>query len=405
MDGQTFAERRNEWVNIFIEGLRERTVEKHVAIDEGYKFRNVQRFQDNFDIDAAQFADMIDRSIANDNLVSGAMFFPRRMLMQYAERYPEETRDILRHLFDNSIDVAQRIDRTEAAFIELERRRSSDIGQEPANTFINLRFISLLLGYRYPDQYNALKPQEWKVFARFIDPGFVMPRHKSSGEQYATYCEYIEPLREYLKSLPRFNDIRARLTEGLAWKDEELRWVTQDVIFVGARTYATLQAGKKVETDHDKVNVDEEVEDANAEAVGEFDTGFMALEKHLEEYVIRNWNRIDFGEALRIYTDEDGTTGQQYTTDVGIIDILALDKDNNFVVIELKKAEYGSAVVGQTLNYMGWVKEKLADENQNVRGLIIVGSANQKLLSAAKMVSNMIAVKEYRVTMQLADVK
>jgi DNA polymerase-1 len=52
----------------------------------------------------------------------------------------------------------------------------------------------------------------------------------------------------------------------------------------------------------------------------------MPLEKYLEEYIMKNWDIVDFGEKLFIYRDEDGTPGQQYVTDVGIMDILAKDE-------------------------------------------------------------------------------
>lgn len=138
----------------------------------------------------------------------------------------------------------------------------------------------------------------------------------------------------------------------------------------------------------------------NVDYSGE-DTGFMALEAHLEEYVVRNWENIDFGEDLELYVEEDGTTGQQYTTDVGIIDILAKDSAGNFVVIELKRAESGYKVVGQILNYIGWVQDKLALDGQQVRGLIVVGKADKTLLSSLKPISDKVKLKEYRVTMQL----
>ena len=118
-------------------------------------------------------------------------------------------------------------------------------------------------------------------------------------------------------------------------------------------------------------------------------TGFMPFEAHLEEYVVNNWANINFGEELSMYVDEDGNTGQQYTTDVGIIDILATDKNGDYVVIERKRDSSGYKVVGQILNYISWVKDQLAD-GKKVRGLIVVGRADKTLLSAIKPVSEII---------------
>ena len=64
--------------------------------------------------------------------------------------------------------------------------------------------------------------------------------------------------------------------------------------------------------------------------------------------------------------------GQQYETDTGPIDILAISKDQKtLLVIELKKGRASDAVVGQIQRYMGFVLEELAEKNQEVKGLII----------------------------------
>lgn len=400
---QNNSTRHSEWLRLFLDTIvQEGGIQNHVDNREGYKFNCVNTFQSNFDIEATDLAGNLDKSIETNNLVVGAMYFPKKMLLIYALQYPNETREILRNLFDDSKDIAERINHTKTAFEQLEHKRASIEDHKPYNTYIGLRFISLLLGYYNPNKYNALKPSEWKVFARFMNSDFGIPQKTSHGDQYIIYSEYIESLRDYLIDRPEISEVKSSLTEGLQFKDEEYRWMTQDVIFVTARAYANKKSAEHKEYKEDDVTIQPDNIRLGVD-VGEEDTGFMALEAHLEEYVIRNWSNIDFGEDLDIYVEDDGTTGQQYTTDVGILDILAKDKSGNFVVIELKRADSGYKVVGQTLNYIGWVQENLATNGEKVRGLIIVGKADKQLLMAVKPVSEMIKLKEYRVHMQLKD--
>jgi len=196
-------------------------------------------------------------------------------------------------------------------------------------------------------------------------------------------------------------ELKKKLTAKLSFDDSESRWMTQNIIYVGARAYAKQVA------ESTEVISEEAPERLGDEIVfdeKELDTGFFAYEKHLEEYIVKNWNRINFGEELRIYIDEGGSEGQQYTTDVGIIDILALDKDDNFVVIELKRAESGYKVVGQVLNYMGWVSEKLADgQGKKVRGMIVVGKSDKTLKAALSQVRDKVTLKEYRAHVDIID--
>src|SRR3989338_10152610 len=128
----------------------------------------------------------------------------------------------------------------------------------------------------------------------------------------------------------------------------------------------------------------------------------FALEKYLEEFIISNWEKIDFGEKLTLFNDKDGNTGQQYYTgDVGYIDILAKDEKGNFVVIELKKGRNNDEVIGQILRYIGWVRKNLALDSQLVRGVVIVGERDKKLDYALSEISGKITSKVYRMFFKL----
>ncbi len=136
----------------------------------------------------------------------------------------------------------------------------------------------------------------------------------------------------------------------------------------------------------------EAVEDLNA----------FVLEKYLEDFIVSNFDTI-FKGTLKIYEDAEGNDGQQYTTDIGPIDILAFEpKTNSFVVIELKKGRPSDQVVGQILRYMGWVKKNLCKDGQAVKGLVICRSPDPKLSYALEMTTN-IDVRYYSVSFKLTD--
>ncbi len=129
----------------------------------------------------------------------------------------------------------------------------------------------------------------------------------------------------------------------------------------------------------------------------------FVLEKYLEDFIVSNFAAI-FRDELVLYQDpEEGVIGQQYTTDVGIIDILAQEPStNSLVVIELKKGRESDKVIGQTLRYMGWVSENLCRNGQAVKGIIICKDSDSRLSYALRMVSN-VTVKYYRVDFKLSD--
>jgi restriction system protein len=132
------------------------------------------------------------------------------------------------------------------------------------------------------------------------------------------------------------------------------------------------------------------------------DPNAFVLEKYLEDFIVSNFDTI-FKGALLIYEDAAGNDGQQYATDIGPIDILAVEaKSNAFIVIELKKGRPSDQVVGQILRYMGWVKKNLCKEGQEVKGLVICRDPDPKLSYALQMTTN-IDVRFYSVSFRLRE--
>jgi hypothetical protein len=129
----------------------------------------------------------------------------------------------------------------------------------------------------------------------------------------------------------------------------------------------------------------------------------FALEKYLEDFIVAYWDKIDFGEKLTLFEDDDGNDGQQYLAgDAGYIDILARDEKNNLVVVELKKGRKNDEVIGQVLRYMGWVRGNVA-KGAGVRGLIIVRDKDPKLDYALKEIADKVKIKRYSVSFKLVE--
>jgi hypothetical protein len=92
------------------------------------------------------------------------------------------------------------------------------------------------------------------------------------------------------------------------------------------------------------------------------------MEKHLEEFIVDNWISTEFGKSYDIYDEDPDRPGQQFPTDTGRIDILALNKDKkSLLVLELKKGRASDAAVGQILRYINFVQEEIAEPGQSVK--------------------------------------
>lgn len=127
----------------------------------------------------------------------------------------------------------------------------------------------------------------------------------------------------------------------------------------------------------------------------------FAMEKYLEEFLIDNWKHTDLGKKFDIFEEDGEQIGRQYQTDTGPMDILAISKNKKtLLVIELKKGRASDMVVGQIQRYMGYVKEELLSEGQEVKGLII-GLYSDTKLKRALSVCNNIDFYRYKIDFKL----
>jgi restriction system protein len=149
-----------------------------------------------------------------------------------------------------------------------------------------------------------------------------------------------------------------------------------------------LMGGKKPPT---IFSTDETVEDPTV----------FALEKHLEDFLVANWKQTELGKNYNIYEEGGELIGKQYPTDTGFIDILAISKDKReLLIVELKKGRASDNVVGQIQRYLGYVKEELAESNQEVKGIIIALEDDIRIKRALSVTTN-IEFFRYQVSFKL----
>jgi len=120
---------------------------------------------------------------------------------------------------------------------------------------------------------------------------------------------------------------------------------------------------------------------------------FEALEvQHYQSLLHRNFNRLF--PTLKYFDEEEQIpkNGQYDTQTVGIMDMLCIDDKGNFVVIEIKR-QATDKTIGQILRYMGWTKEELCKDGQNVKGIIVAERKDIQLEFALKVIPDVKFMK------------
>lgn len=190
-------------IEIFKGGFKENFLE------EKYKWEAVKHFQDNWNIDAEDFPTMLSYALSKTgNLLAATNFFPRRMIKQYATRFPEEVRGLFEGLFNESSDLKERID----AFIAgIEYIHKQWNGNGTLNHYQTFNAVSTYLWLRFPDKYYIYKPSVAKLmFEKLgVDIKLTPLRANAVIRTYELY-DYIS------KTLYKDNEFKKMLVESLA---------------------------------------------------------------------------------------------------------------------------------------------------------------------------------------------
>ncbi|CUU05230.1 Protein of unknown function DUF91 [Candidatus Kryptobacter tengchongensis] len=228
------------------------------------------------------------------------------------------------------------------------------------------------------------KPEKYCLWNNKTDMGFSVIGWKVYESKDLWGSAYLK----VLEALQRIKDIRPDLN--LSFLDIDLFLHTISAEEEGMRAVKAVTEG-----------LDFNLVESKGEISVVTESMEFAMEKYLEEFIEANFNKI-FGANLELYQDEE-STGRQYPTPIGNIDLLAVDREKKeFVVIELKKGRSSDVVVGQILRYMGWVKENIA-KDYNVRGIIILKERDEKLEYALKLIPN-VSLFLYEVSFSLKKI-
>ncbi len=127
----------------------------------------------------------------------------------------------------------------------------------------------------------------------------------------------------------------------------------------------------------------------------------FAYENDLRNYLVRNLNVIEKG--LRLYESE-GVNGEEFYIPgtARRIDILAIDRNDLFVVIELKVSRGYEKVIGQTLFYQSSIK--ISFNQEKVRVIIIAREISEEIKVAAQYQPD-FELFEYQLSLSLKKIK
>lgn len=201
--------------------------------NENYKWKAVKQFQDNWDVNASDFSEMLSRSLEKTyNLLASANNFPKGMMSEFAKAAPEEVRAMFIALFDESRDVFERMDEFKhQSSVLLEK-----YGNGAAQHYQYENAISTYLWLRYPDKYYIYKFSEVKTVASELESDYQF-RKGAYAENIRNFLNLYDEISAALKEDAELvNLLHSHLTDD-CYPDPELKTLTIDVGFYISRVF------------------------------------------------------------------------------------------------------------------------------------------------------------------------
>ncbi len=197
---------------------------------EKFKWEAVKTFQDNWNIEADDFAEMFKRSIAKtNNLLTSKNYFAKGMIEGFADAAPEETRAMFRKLFDENQDMGERIIKFRDDSEEIRKKFTPDAKQSFQDAFA----ASVYLWLRYPDKHYIFKFGVMKTAAKQLESDYKFKRGAYAAN-FQNNTAFLDEICAYIKSDTELISLfQSQLTDD-CYPDPEFKTLAFDVgFFIG----------------------------------------------------------------------------------------------------------------------------------------------------------------------------
>ena len=205
--------------------------------DERFKWEAVKYFQENWDIDAEDFHEMIAQTLNKPNIYAGLLAsannFPAAYLLVTSEKDPEAVRKMFIDLYDESADIWERIENFKSTAEMLRKKHFPNDN----NHFQGENAISTYLWLKYPDKYYIYKFSEVKNVATVLNSNYAFKKGayeaniRNSISLYDEVCEELSKDEELIEMLDNAID-------DTCYSDPVLNTLTIDVGFFISKVIA-----------------------------------------------------------------------------------------------------------------------------------------------------------------------
>ncbi|MFA5573583.1 MAG: AAA family ATPase [Brumimicrobium sp.] len=205
-------------------------IEKYIDIleengepNEAYKYLAIDTFQKNWDLETDNFYQMFRDSFSK---VSNLLYQNSwGFIEKSAQNFPEETKEMFRNLYDESVEVSQRIKNFQTESEKLLPKIRQALNRSNINAQQDERTISVYLAFRYPEKYILYKADYYMYFCKQLKI-----KSKKTGERFLHLQELSEQIIQENLLNDEFINTYRKFYPKPDWDDQYL--MIQNILYV-----------------------------------------------------------------------------------------------------------------------------------------------------------------------------
>jgi len=230
-----------------LENITVQLIEKYIDVlekkgepREAYKYLAIDTFQQNWSLEAEDFYLMFRASFSK---VSNLLYQNSwGFIEKSTQLFPNEAREMFRNLYDESIEISQRIKTFQTESEKILPKVRQSLNRTNINTQQDERTISVYLAFRFPEKYMLYKADYYKNFCEQLNI-----KAKKSGERFLHLQELANQIiQENLLNDNNFINTYRKFYQKPNWGDKYL--MIQNVLYVvfrDAKDFNLLELFKK----------------------------------------------------------------------------------------------------------------------------------------------------------------
>ena len=207
----------------------------YVDQQERYKWEAIDWYKQHWNPDAADFAAMLASAFKKAyNLLSSGMYYPYKVITEYAQENPQEVKELFRVLHDESLPLNERYDIFKGKCQARMKQHAAQESGKALNHYQDLRAVMVYLTFQYPEKYYLFKSSMYTTFCKrvgFVEPLSPAKTAEEKIENFTRLCQVV--LGEICKDAELISMHKSRLSN-TCYQDEALHLLTMDIVYYGS---------------------------------------------------------------------------------------------------------------------------------------------------------------------------